>query len=444
MNYRLWASLFAIFLNAQAMAQTQQDPSDEALLAQLRAQMKQQNMTMTPQQEQAWLQQTKALRARMVAGFGALAAIKATGGSMPAMPAMAAAAPAAGVPGGTVSEADLGARIAALPPRPPQLVIEDRSDGFDANGRGFVDPEGRISNFAVDQMSGLLTYLVDSGNGNYLIKVARAGTDAQAIPVATARQNGDTWEVVTAAGARIVGTRLTLLQGAGFLVQRETSAFIYRPGKGLDNIAVPKGYVVATLQRGDVLGTQNLLIERIPDKELGLKSFMALGAALGMNKNESYALLNVKNGQTVPIDISDSGKLVSTKSNCRAKSRLVNVCSDIQYRESLYQNDGTRNVSHYYWRVNWFATPTGPILIVLENGARNLVVQDLNTGRKAIAFSRTLGIGDFTTTQEDNGTVRMTVKVGFDKQTVNDVGALLATAKTDAQAAAPAAEAKTL
>jgi hypothetical protein len=440
-------------VSTQALAQTQQDPSDEALLAQLRAFTKQQNMTLTPQQEQAWLQQQKAMRARMTAGFGALAAMKAGAGAMPALPAAAPTAVPTAVPvanaaapGAAVSENDVGAKVAALPPRPPQLVIEDRSDGFDANGRGFVDPEGRIGNFAVDQVSGLLTYLVDSGGGNYLIKVARAGTDAPAIPVATARQNADSWEVTTATGARIVGTRLTLLQGAGFLVGRETSAFIYRPGKGVENIAVPKGYVVATLQRGDVLGTQHLLLERVPDKELGLKSFMALGAALGMNKNESYALLNVKNGQMTPIDISDSGKLVSTMKNCRAKSRLVNVCSDIQYREGLYQNDGTRNVSHYYWRVNWFATPAGPLLIVLENGSRNLIVQNLADGRKVTAFSRTLGIGDFTTTQDDNGNVKLTAKVGFEKQTVDDVGALLATAKGDAQAAAPApaTEGKTL
>jgi hypothetical protein len=444
MNYRLWASLFAVIVSTQALAQTQQDPSDEALLAQLRAFTKQQNMTLTPQQEQAWLQQQKAMRARMTAGFGALAAMKAGAGAMPALPAAAPVAAAA--PGMAVSENDVGAKVAALPPRPPQLVIEDRSDGFDANGRGFVDPEGRIGNFAVDQVSGLLTYLVDSGGGNYLIKVARAGTDAPAIPVATARQNADAWEVTTATGARIVGTRLTLLQGAGFLVGRDTSAFIYRPGKGVENIAVPKGYVVATLQRGDVLGTQHLLLERVPDKELGLKSFMALGAALGMNKNESYALLNVKNGQMTPIDISDSGKLVSTMKNCRAKSRLVNVCNDIQYREGLYQNDGTRNVSHYYWRVNWFATPAGPLLIVLENGSRNLIVQNLADGRKVTAFSRTLGIGDFTTTQDDNGNVKLTAKVGFEKQTVDDVGALFATAKADAQAAAPApaADGKTL
>lgn len=444
MNYRLWALLLAGFVSVQAMAQTQQDLSDEALLAQLRAFTKQKNMTLTPEQEQAWLQQQKAMRARMTSGLGALALMKA--GAAPAMPALGAAAPAAGALA-TVSETDLGARVAALPPRPPQLVIEDRSDGFDVNGRGFIDPEGRIGNYAIDQVSGLVTYLVDSGGGNYLMKVARAGTDAQAIPMATARRIGDDWEVLSATGVRIVGSRLTLLQGAGFLVGRDTSAFIYRPGKGIENVAVPKGFVVANFQRGDVLGTQHLLLERAPDNDdkLGLKSFMSLGAAIGLNKNESYALLNVKSGKTVPIDISDTGKQVSTMKNCRAKSRMVNVCSDIQWRESLYANDGTPNSNHYYWRVNWFSTPTGPIMIVLENGVRNLVVQNLDDGRKAVAFSRTLGIGGFTASQQDNGNVKLTARLGFDKQTVDDVGALLA-AKEDAQATAagPAGDGKTL
>lgn len=337
--------------------------------------------------------------------------------------------------------------MAALPPRPAQLVIADRSDGFDANGRGFIDPEGRIGNYAVDQVSGLVTYLVDNGGGNYAIKVTRAGTDAQAIPVATARKIGDDWEVIAATGPRIVGSRLTLLQGAGFLVGRDTSAFIYRPGKGIENIAVPKGYVVANFQRGDVLGTQHLLLERAPEKEgtLSFKPFMAIGAAMGLNKNERYALLNVKTAQMVPIDISDTGKTVTTMKNCRAKSRLVNVCSDMLSRESLYENDGAPNGSHYYWRVNWFSTPSGPIVIALENGFRNLTVQNLSDGKKVVAFTRTLGVGGFSAVQQDNGSVKLTARMGLDKQTVDDVGTLM-TAKADAQttASAPAADGKTL
>lgn len=418
-----WAVLLIGVFGMSAVAQAQQEPSDEAALVQIRAAARQNNMTLTADQEQAILRQQKTLRANMVNGMLALQAMRGQGG-----PATVAAPIPAAQPMATQSESDIAARIAALPPRPAQLLIEDRNDGFNANGRGFIDPEGKIGNYAIDQVTGLVTYLVESTGGVYLVKVSRAGTGAAGIVVARAQQQGDNWDITLASGSRLVGNRLTLLQGAGFLVGRDTSAFVYRPGRTVQSTAVPKGYLVATFQRGDVLGTQYLLIEQAGQKGNLLGTFKALGATLGVNKNEQYALLNLNTGQTVPIDVSEAGKNVSTMSNCRAKSRLVNVCDNIQFRESLYDNDGRPNSNHYYWRVNWFSTPAGPVLLFLDNSLRNLVVQNLDTGKKAVAFTRPLGIAGFSAVQQDAGNVRVTAKLGFDTQTVDDVSAVLATA----------------
>jgi hypothetical protein len=406
-------------MHAGAQAQ-QEDLSDEAALAQLRVFTKERNIKLTPEQEQAWLQQRKALRTRVLNNLVPLSL-------MGAVPSAAVDAQAAvSTPVHSESENGLAAQIAALPPRPGKLVVIDRSDGFDVNGRGVVDPEGRISDFAVDQVTGLMTYLAEGANGTYLIKTGRAGADTPALTIATARFTNKAWEVVTVTGKRIVGDRLSLLQGAGFLLARDTSAFMYRPGQGTENIAVPQGYLVAAFQRGDVLGTRHLLLERAldTDDKLGINAFRALGASFGIGKREDYALLNLKSGQTVPINISEIGKRVHTMSDCRAKNRFVNVCNQMQSRESLYDSTG-KNMHHYYWRVNWFATPAGPVLIALENGLRELIVQDLNDGKKVVALSRPLGIANFTALQGDDGRVGLAAQLGFSVERIDDVSALL-------------------
>ena len=368
-------------------------------------------------------EQMRAMQARMMGAFT---------GAMQAQQGGAANQPS---PLAAVSEAELNARLAALPKRPESLVIEDRKDGFTANGMGYVDPEGRIRNYAVDINSGLVTYMAEVAQNTYRIKVVRAGTDAEPVVVGSAVRSAMGWQVDSATGKRISGPILTVLPGAGYLVTRDTAAFIYRVGQGTQNLAIPNGFVAARFQRGDVMGTNHLLLERhVSESSQESKLFdslRSLGSHLGMNNKEDYALLNLKSGEMIPINVSDSGKNVANYSNCRRKNNFVNECANVDFRESLYDKLG-RNLAHYYWRINWFSTPTGPILIAQENGLKEVNIRDLKSGKKVTAFTRALGIAGHDSVQDDTGRVRITAQMGFSTEKIEDAVAFLNSAQQQA------------
>lgn len=372
-----------------------------------------------PPYDDSRMQQMRAIQARI---------LDAMGGSMPTQGA-AVAQPA---PVAMQSETDLAAKIMALPKRPEHLAIEDRKDGFTANGMGYVDPEGHIRNYAIDVLSGLVTYLAEIEQNTYRIKVTRAGTDAEPIVIGTAMRNGMGWQVDSVTGKRIAGQTLTVLPGAGYIVTRDTAAFLYRAGQSTTNIAIPSGFVAARFQRGDVMGTNHLLVERdVSDASQEKKLFdslKALGSSLGLNNKEDYALLNIKSGEIIPLNISESGKNVGNYSQCRRRNNFVNECANVEFRESLYDKMG-RNLSHYYWRINWFSTPTAPILVAQENGLKEITIRDLKSGKKATAFSRALGIAGHDSVQDDTGKVRITAQMGFSSEKIEDAVAFLATAQ---------------
>lgn len=352
--------------------------------------------------------------------------LRAMGGAMPNQ--AAAAAPAA--PLAAQTEAELAAKIMALPQRPEHLKIEDRKDGFTANGAGYIDPEGSIMNYAIDMVSGLVTYVADIGQNTFRIKVTRAGTDAEPLLIGTAMRLGSGWQVDSVTGKRIAGQTLTVVPGAGYLVTRDTAAFLYRAGQNTANIAIPAGFVAARFQRGDVTGTGFMLVERDSSEESQenklFNSFKSLGSSLGINKKEDYAMLNIKTGEMIPLNISDSGKAVGNYSQCRRRNAFINECDRVEFRESLYDKTG-RNLTHYYWRINWFNTPTAPILVAQENGLKEITLRDLKTGKKTIAFSRALGIAGYDSVQDDAGKVHISAQMGFSTEKIDDAVAFLNT-----------------
>ena len=72
--------------------------------------------------------------------------------------------------------------------------------------------------------------------------------------------------------------------------------------------------------------------------------------------------------------------------------------------ESLYTDIG-RNYGHYYWSVDWYMTPTGPIAVTMENGQKDVFIIDLKSSRKVNAFHRALGISSLDVTQSPTGVV---------------------------------------
>ncbi|MGE0155670.1 MAG: hypothetical protein AB7T17_01415 [Geobacter sp.] len=323
----------------------------------------------------------------------------------------------------TISESDIAKQLENLPKLASGANIIKKKDGFEANGRRHIDPEGKIVKFGSNSHTGDITYLAQVSRESYIIKTMRVGHDPITIATAERSQNG--WTVTTVTGKKIVGESVVPLS-SGFLVARGAAGFIYSAGKGINNIAIPEDFLIAPFQNGDIQGTRFVLIERRPtDKsnQIGgiFDSVASLGSTLGVNKKEDYALLNIDTGKQILINVSMDGKNESVYSECRKQNSFINSCANIDFQESLFDKYGLPNAGHYYWRISWFNTKTGPILIVTENSLRETIAENLNTGKKATLFSRMLGINYVIVSEKPDGRISATAKMGLDTQSIENI-----------------------
>ncbi|WP_249185265.1 hypothetical protein [Burkholderia cenocepacia] len=410
----LLASVFASLAfsaYADGVPPSQWTPKEQQLVQMMRSQYQQQGLPFTDEQAGVAVQN---MRTQMAKFSGSIMGMR-MGGAASAMPVaqavpVASAAPTgSGSPNGTsaTSEAQIGAQFAAFSSKNGPVDIEYRSDGFVVNGQVYVDPEGRISGCAYDVMTGDIGYAV-SGPSSVEIKLTRGGTSVQPLQIATATQMPDgSWQVVTTSGKTMNGTGFAVLPD-GVLVSRGTVAFRYTPGKGISNITVPKGYVLAAFQHGNVGTTGYVLLEKsYANQQAGqgddlMGDIRSLGSIVGIGKKEDYALMNTSTGQLYSFNVDVEGK-----------------------QGSLFTRDNGRNMQHYFWRIYWLDTPSGPIAVSLEDGQRHVYITDLNTGKKVVAFSRSLGVSDLSVKQANDGTVSLSVRLGFDRGNVADASAFL-------------------
>ena len=350
-------------------------------------------------------------------------------------PAPTVAAPAVSA----ISEDDLARKLGAIPNLTSPVSLEGRKDGFSVNGVRYLDPEGDIVNFSGDPATGDTTYAVQTPGGRSVIKFVRVGTNSNPVVMAYASRQGSLWAVQTVTGQNLNGDAV-IASARGFLVARQTAVFQYTPGTAVRSFAIPDGFHVTRFQNGAVGKAGYVLVEKNAQPNDGgfMGNLTSLGSMVGVNKKADYALNRLDNGKMTPINIALEDNQVNKLSNCHRKSRNVNECSSMDTYASLYEPNGHKNRSHYYWRISWFSTADGPILIALEDGLRNLTVTDLNTGKKVIAYNRTMGITSFDAFQDPQGIVHLSAYLGGSEQTIPDVvkflraqSAVVGTSKTE-------------
>lgn len=331
----------------------------------------------------------------------------------------------------TVSEAELSTLIAPASKGNAAVSVESQRDGFLINGQPFVDPEGRITAHTADSYSGNITYIIQQSPYTMQIKYMNAASGVAPLVIAQGQMGQYGWQLNTASGKAISGTQV-ITTSRGFLVTRDSAAFLYVPGVGVTNISAPRGFEIAAFQNGDVATTGFILLERpMVSAQRGNEiaqlgnSIASLGALLGTNKKEDYMLLNVKTGKTFAINAENDGKNVRSMSNCVRKNRYVNQCSSTSTRESLYRNDGSANLFHYYWRIRWFQTEKGPMLVAQERGVAEINLVDLVTGKKVSAFQRGLGIAGYAVKQNPDGKIQIVAQMGLSRESLNDARAAL-------------------
>lgn len=331
------------------------------------------------------------------------------------------------------TEASLAADFRQFPTLTQGVQFERFRDGFAINGQRYIDAEGKITSYAFDAQSGDFTYLAETHPGEYVLKAGRAMTQSEPITIATAQKQGMIWQVTAATGKKFTGYRL-IPSSRGFVIARDNTGFRYVPGSGTTNIVAPEAFSIAALQNGDIANTGYILLERTPTSNgtqpgnsLGalFSAVQSLSSVVGVGKKEDYALLNMDNGRVVPVNISLESKQVQVMSACKQKNFLIAKCAQMESFESAFEPNGTRNMSHYFWRINWFNVPGRPVLVSQEGGLGKVTATDLNSGKKVVLFERALGIASFAAIQDANGKINVTAQMGFSSESRQDVLALL-------------------
>lgn len=435
MKKLLFCTLLAIAANAAVAADT--TPQEQTALNAMRQSFtRQTGHAPSAAEERAMLEMLRNA-SRTAAAMAGMAAMAGNGGdAMQAMPQQRTL-PAQQGNGGAISEQALERSLAAMGGAKTRVRIEGARDGLRIDGQSFLDPEGQIRGYAFDVLTGDITYTIRTGD-TVVFKYLRAGSDADPVTLATAQQLQTGWQVTTVTGKTFSGDAVTPM-AKGFMVSRSGSVFRYEPGKSSKGTPVPSGWVMAQFQRGNVGATRFILLEReqpAPGQSSGglgalggLSSIIDQGKSLiataGLGKKEDYALMSLDTGKLYPLNIQADGKIYTFMSNCRKRSFLVSQCATANSVESLYTADNDRNYSHYFWKANWYATPTGPIAVTLENGVADVYVLDLDSGKKATAFHRGLGLSKFDSGQAPDGTVAIQANLAFDHQEIADAGKFL-------------------
>lgn len=346
------------------------------------------------------------------------------------LPAQIAAASTQAAPSPSLSEDELAQKIQTLGPDKSGATITAQRDGLKINGRSYIDPEGKIASYAFNPLTGDITYSISSGD-SLTFRYMKAGNNAEPVTIATVTQRNSDYVVNTATGKKLTGSVVTPM-ATGLLVYRGGAIFRYEAGKGTRSYSVPEGWAPTSIQRGNVGATGFVLLERLQpsaDSVGGLGGLLSaaksLGAVTGLSKKEDYALLNMENGKLFLLNLQTEGKAQTVHTNCTKKNAYVNECSNRYSYESLYTDIG-RNYGHYYWSVDWYMTPSGPIAISMENGQKDVYILDLQAGKKVSAFHRVLGISTLDISQAPGGVIGLTAGWMFKTFPIEDAVKFLA------------------
>lgn len=409
-------------------------PEERAYVNQIRRQSEINNLTFTDEQARMTVASMREQIAKLMGTAGALQNFQKfqSQGQQPE-PQLQSPAHSLGSSGQSTEEA-VAAQLQSSQGISAALDFRGRRDGFDINSRPVIDSEGPIFSYAFDVISGDVTYAVKTTQG-VSIKTLQKPTLSQPIVIATGRFGQGGWEMRTSSGKTLGGSTLTVLSN-GFLVGRDTAAFRYIAGRGVQNIAIPEGYFITPLQRGNVGSTGYVLVEKMgatgSEDSLSqlLSSVKSIGSIIGAVKKSDYALMDIGSGKLYELNISANGRLVTVMSECRRRNWMLSECQRAQTFESVYGADGAKNSSHYYWRVDWVRTPKGPVAFTLEDGLAKLYITDLSSGKKVVGFERSLGIADWQVSQNSNGNVAVKAKLAFDWNEIDDVVNFLASNQT--------------
>jgi len=369
---------------------------------------------LTPQEQELRNQMMQAMIAKMEASTAALQSQPSINHNLQPVPKSKPA----------LTIEDLRSQIESLKSNDTGVSFERSRDGIKVNGVMYLDPEGEITRVGSNSLTGEFSYLVHTRGNEYVVKYNKAGSGFEAITLAHAEIDGSGAKVVTVTGRKLSGDGV-IPTSRGFIVARDSSAFNFDPREGLNNFSATDGYHIARYQNGDVSSTGYILLEKDPETDSVadlMGSLSGLAGSLGIIEDEAfeYLLANIKTGSVVPLNIRTSGKNVNVLSECKKKNSIVNECAKSETKESLFEKNGYKNISHYFWKIYWYNTPEGAYAVAQEHGLKKITIINLETAKKSVAFERALGINGFTIKQTPEGKITVDASLGFSTETIDD------------------------
>ena len=318
------------------------------------------------------------------------------------------------------AQSSLAQKISTYPKSKHGVKFKKMRDGFAINGDDvYLDSEGEIVNYGYNWKDGSFCYAIKLSENQFKIKFNRVGSSKESIDIANLTKKGSIFFVETKTGEKFRGQGL-ILTSQGFIVTRNNSAFIYTIGEKTKQFTAPSGWHIAYFQNGDVASTKFLLLEKNANYQKGnslmefLNATKELGAIFGLTKKQDYMLISMDNPtKHYLFNITLGDKEVEVLSQCKRQNRYINLCDQVDYKQSLYQQNGLRNFEHYYWSIAWFQGKNTAYSITKEYSDRKVLIRDLDTGKTVEAANRISGFNSFTPIQDSSGVVKMHVDSGL-------------------------------
>ncbi len=325
----------------------------------------------------------------------------------------------------------LAQEILKYPKSQKGVKFQKLKDGFSINDDVYLDSEGEIVNYGYDWKDGSFTYLIKISPKEYKIKFNRVNSNQKPLEIATLKRDGNSINVETTTNEQFRGNGI-ILTSKGFIVNRDNSAFIFNIGEETKQFTTPSSWHIAYFQNGDVASTKFILLEKDAIRSQNkLKQFwqqtLDLGNTLGLYTKNDYMLINIENPKKkYLLNISIGDKEIMILSECKKHNRYIALCDQVDYKNSLYQQNGLRNFEHYYWSIMWFQGKNTNFSISKERGDVKVLIRDLNTGKTVEAANRISGFNSFTALQDADGIVKVHIDSGLLKGVdIDDVEAFL-------------------
>lgn len=400
MMNRLTRSAIVIAIAAIVLPVAAQERSaqEEQMLQQMRQAARSQGMTLTPEMEEMALQRAREIQANMLGLQVGL------GGAQRGKPEAISSTPApeAASPPTIYAEAPSGSLLQAINERRAHAqltAIDVTADGFDVNGRPFMDSAGAIETFAFDRATGDASYFVNTGNGTFAVKFTNFNSGLPPVTVGSFVNSRDRRSFTGIDGTELTGSDIIPLP-YGLITTRQGAFFRYEFGKAPESFRLESGYNVLPMQAGDVIKTGWILTSRKAEETTMDRLLPSMRGSFFRNREADFALVNSSTGQAVTVPRSEPSTRFS--------------------RKQLYDAElGIPERHHYYNAIQWQQSTVGPVVVYLNDRGTEVLAINLETGQEVRLFRRGAGVNGFRTHRLENGHLGVTAQLAFKHETVS-------------------------